>query len=157
MPTMADWYTRIPIFAGMSASALEQLSSSAGVLEFPADELLFSQGEPGRSFYLIESGEVEVFQQVESGQEKSIARLPQGDFFGDMAILECAPRSASVRTTQPSLLHEITTGHLHQLYKDMPDQYSILILNIARDLARRLHKMDDQFSYRKSEDHLSTN
>ncbi|MEM1156862.1 MAG: cyclic nucleotide-binding domain-containing protein [Verrucomicrobiota bacterium] len=149
---MADWYSSIPIFAGISATALEQLSTSAEVLKFQAGRLLFSQGEPGHSFYLIESGEVEVFQVMDGGHEKQIALLPQGDFFGDMAILECAPRSASVRTTQTSLLHEITTADLHQLYKSMPDQYSILILNIARDLARRLHKMDNQFSYRKAAD-----
>jgi len=148
---MADWYTKIPIFAGMSATALEQLSTQAEILEIPAKQLLFSQGEPGRSFYLIETGEVEVFQIEDPGQEKPIACLPRGDFFGEMAILECAPRSASVRTTQASLVHEITSGHLHQLYKSMPDQYSILILNIARDLARRLHKMDNQFSYRKAD------
>jgi CRP-like cAMP-binding protein len=148
-PPMADWYTSIPIFAGMSPVALKQLSSSATILETSAHHTVFSQGEVARSFFLIETGEVEVFQTDSDGQEKTLAHLPQGDFFGEMAILECTPRSATVRTTRPTLLHEITTGHMHDLYKSMPAEYSILILNIARDLARRLHKMDDLFSFRK--------
>lgn len=146
---MAEWYTIIPIFAGMSPDALKQLSITAAILEVPAQQIIFSQGESGHTFYLIETGEVEIFQTEKDGTEKPLARLPQGDFFGDMAILECAPRSATARTIQPSILHEITNSHLHQLYKTMPEQYCILILNIARDLARRLHKMNDQFICQK--------
>ncbi len=147
---MAEWYTPIPIFAGMSPAALELLSDSATIHNIPTHHVVFSEGEPGRSFFLIESGEVEVYQTDSDGTEKPLARLPQGHFFGEMAILECTPRSASIRSTQPALLHEITNSHMHQLYKSMPEQYSILLLNIARDLARRLHKMDDQFIYHKA-------
>lgn len=146
---MTEWYRTIPIFAGMSPEGLKQLSEQAKVSEIASGQIIFQQGEPGRSFFLIESGSVEVFQTESDGTEHPLAVLPQGDFFGEMSILECAPRTASIRATEPSVLHEITTGQLHQLYKTMPDQYSILILNIARDLARRLHKMDNLFSYRK--------
>jgi CRP-like cAMP-binding protein len=77
-----------------------------------------------------------------------IARLGAGDFFGEMCILETLPRAATVETVTESLLSSLSSINFYQFYQAMPEQYSILLLNIARDLSRRLRKLDDAFAAR---------
>ena len=62
--------------------------------EFPAGAVLFEEGQPGRDMYIIVSGEIEIRRQV-GGSERVLAVLPAGEFFGEMAILNGRPRSAT--------------------------------------------------------------
>ncbi|MEM6820956.1 MAG: cyclic nucleotide-binding domain-containing protein [Verrucomicrobiota bacterium] len=147
---MSDWYARIPIFAGLEESALKLLSDQAHVRHYEPGDRVFEQGDTGSTVYLIESGRVNVLEKDSSGKETSLAELPAGDFFGEMAILECSRRSAGIEVIEKAILHELSTTSLYKLFMEAPDQYAILIVNIARDLARRLHKMDEEFIYRRA-------
>ena len=71
-----------------------------------------------------------------------MALLGPGDWVGEMSILDVMPRSASVRALAPSLLLVLTASDLDKLYrKDLPS-YSMLMMNIARELSRRLRVAD---------------
>lgn len=145
---MAAWYARVPILAGLNERALAFLAEKALVQTFEPGSYVFREGEDGHSFFLIETGSVEVIEALGTPYEKSLAVLPAGDFFGEMAILECSKRSASIRVRETAVLHELTGGDLYHLFQAQPDQYAILILNIARDLARRLRRLDREFVLR---------
>ena len=68
------------------------------------------------------------------------------DFMGEMSIIECVTRSASVRALEKTSLFGLRGIDLYRLFQRRPDQYAIVILNIARDLSRRLRALDEKFS-----------
>jgi len=137
------FFKSVPIFAGLSDAAIAHLIGLSEPVSGEPEVILVQEGSPGNAFYLVQSGKVAVVKEDPAGQDVLLATLTKGDFFGEMSIIECMPRSASIRVLEKAELYQIKTGALFKLFKTMPDQYAILILNISRDLCRRLRKMDD--------------
>jgi CRP/FNR family transcriptional regulator, cyclic AMP receptor protein len=136
----------VPIFAGLGDEALTLLFKRAEALKVAQGDLVVKEGEVGSRFFLIKSGEVRVVKKIDSGEEVLLARLGARDFFGEMCILETLPRAASVQATQPTELVSLPSTAFYHLYQARPDQYSILVLNIARDLSRRLRRLDEAYA-----------
>jgi hypothetical protein len=65
---------------------------------------------------------------------------------GEMSIIECVTRSASLRALEKTSLFGLRSIDLYRLFQRRPDQYAIVILNIARDLSRRLRALDEKYS-----------
>jgi len=141
-----EFLQTIPIFAGLNQAALSELSLAAGEAEYPDKEVIVREGEAGDRMFIIHSGRVEVVKYLGSPKETVLAVLGARDFLGEMSIIECVTRSASLRALDPSLLFALKGIDLYRLYRRQPDQYSIVILNIARDLSRRLRAIDERFS-----------
>ena len=80
--------------------------------------------------------------------EVELGRFGPGDFFGEMCILETLPRSATVHAISDTTLYSLNSLTFYHLYEALPRQHSILILNIARDLSRRLRHLDELFAAR---------
>ena len=136
----------VPIFAGMKEDALAVLFQRAETLPAAEGGVIVREGEPGSKFYLIKSGAVRVMKRLGTADEVLLARLAARDFFGEMCILETLPRAASVQAMEASELIALPSGAFYQLYQAQPAQYSILVLNIARDLSRRLRKLDEAYA-----------
>jgi CRP/FNR family transcriptional regulator, cyclic AMP receptor protein len=136
----------VPIFAGLADEALSLLLKRAEETSAAINDIILREGEPGSRFYLIKSGAVRVVKKLGAPDEVLLARLTARDFFGEMCILETLPRAASVQAIEPTELINIPSTAFYHLYKDRPDQYSILLLNIARDLSRRLRRLDDAYA-----------
>jgi CRP-like cAMP-binding protein len=73
-----------------------------------------------------------------------LGRLRQGDCFGEMALLDLFPRSASVRATAPCSALALSTASFHKLYETDVEQFAIVQMNIARELSRRLREADER-------------
>ena len=138
----------VPIFAGLDESALALLTERALKSVEPAGKLILREGEPGNRLFLIGSGTVRICKNFGEANEVELAQLGVRDFFGEMCILETLPRSASVQAVSESTLFSLSSLTFYHLFKQMPDQYSILVLNIARDLSRRLRHLDTAFTAR---------
>lgn len=136
----------VPIFAGLSEETLALFLQRAEHSAVPPGEIIVREGEPGSKFYLIESGAVRVVKKLGSPEEVQLARLEARDFFGEMCVLETLPRAASVLAAVPTEYLAIPSTAFYHLYRAKPDQYSILVLNIARDLSRRLRKLDEAYT-----------
>lgn len=136
----------VPIFTGLEVDALELLLAHARQQEHPAEGLIVREGEPGNSLFLIGNGRVRVCKNFAQPDEVELITMGPKDFFGEMCILETLPRAATVQAITPSTLFALSSGAFHHLYKVMPAQYSILLLNIARDLSRRLRRLDEMFA-----------
>ena len=136
----------IPIFAGLKADALQELANHITEASFPPGALVFREGEPGSELFVICTGRVEVIKHLGEPRETLLAKLQAKDFFGEMAVIERVVRSASVRAAKRTLLLSIRATQLHQLFMNRPDQYAIVILNISRDLSRRLRALDENWS-----------
>jgi signal transduction histidine kinase len=104
---MLDELRQIPLFADLSEEDLEQLYKMAEPVSIPAGQLVLREGDPGDSLYVVLAGELEVTKR-QGGQDVLLAVYKPGQFFGEMALLEQAPRSASVRTLQESRLMVIS-------------------------------------------------
>ena len=136
----------VPIFAGLEVDALELLLAHAKQQDYPAGALVVREGDTGNLLFLIGSGSVRVCKNFESPSEMELVTLGPRDFFGEMCILETLPRSATVQAVSAATLFALPSSAFYHLYKASPDQYSILLLNIARDLSRRLRRLDELFA-----------
>jgi CRP/FNR family transcriptional regulator, cyclic AMP receptor protein len=136
----------VTIFAGLDDSALALLMERAHKTNAPAGTIIVREGEPGNHLYLIASGTVRVCKRFDRTGEVELARLKAGDFFGEMCILETLPRTATVLTGSDAILYALPSVAFYDLFETKPDQYGILILNIARDVSRRLRRLDEIFA-----------
>jgi CRP/FNR family cyclic AMP-dependent transcriptional regulator len=134
---------KIPIFAGLSEEVVTAFADTGRQERVDAGVVIVEQGAPGREMFIVVEGEVAVVKQRRSSEQLTLAALGVGEFFGEMCIIQCMPRSATVRAVKPCLLFALTNGDILRLFRKRPDQFSILILNIARDLCRRLQRLDE--------------
>lgn len=136
----------IHIFAGLSEAVLERLAEQCRELRVEAGETIVEENVMGREMFLIGSGRVRIVSRRFSPAETVLAEIGAGDFFGEMSMIECRRRSASAVAMQPGLLFGLRNTDIYRLFKEWPDQFSILILNISRDLCRRLRVMNELFA-----------
>ena len=88
--------SRVALFSGLNEEDLNRLAEFCVELTFKKDETLIKQGERGVGLYVVVSGEVKIVKKTAGGDELDVALHGSGDFFGEMAVLDDAPRSASV-------------------------------------------------------------
>jgi CRP-like cAMP-binding protein len=113
---------------------------SAGFEDFmarvPAGTVVFSEGEVGTEMYVIQSGTVEVFKKTKRGDEKFLATLEKGDFFGEMSILEDVPRTATARTKTDCELLKINQSTFDEMLRHNGE----IAVRMLRKLSRRLRE-----------------
>jgi CRP/FNR family cyclic AMP-dependent transcriptional regulator len=136
----------IPIFAGVDDAALFSIADTVQESVVPTGSVIVSEGEPGNRMFIVHSGRVEVVKHLAKPNETLLAVFGPKDFMGEMSIIECVTRSASVRAIEETCLFGLRSIDLYHLFQQRPDQYAIVILNIARDLSRRLRALDEKFS-----------
>jgi signal transduction histidine kinase len=116
---MLDELRQVPLLADLSEEDLEQLHQMAETVSIPAGELVLREGDPGDSLYVVLDGELEVTKR-HGKQDVLLAAYKAGQFFGEMALLERAPRSASVRTLRESRLLVISQAAFETLLSCSP-------------------------------------
>lgn len=145
---MSIVWEKIPIFAGLTPEALEFLTRKVQATSAAAEDYIVREGETGNRMFILRSGAVKVLKGRLEGDSMEIARLEAGTFFGEMCILETLPRAASIQAVEPTELGSLSSIAFYEFYRAMPDQYSILVLNIARDISRRLRRLDEIYASR---------
>ncbi len=96
-----------------------------------------------REMFVVVGGELEVVKEGPRGGDVRVALFGPGDWFGEMSILDVQPRSATVRAVAPTMLVRVTNEHVeHLLYRRDLKAYSLLMMNIARELSRKLRVAD---------------
>jgi CRP/FNR family cyclic AMP-dependent transcriptional regulator len=149
-PALFNALAAIPVLAGTTQDAKMLLAQEGLVRDFEPGAWIVREGENGHSLFILVEGDVEVVKNADTPHATALATLHAGTFFGEMCVVDPVPRAASVLTLSPVKAIEIKAGTLHHLFKQMPDQYSIVILNLARDMARRLRTLDEAFAARTS-------
>lgn len=130
------------LFRGLDEATLQVLSAELECDTSAPGQQLVKEGDMANDMFVIVHGEVEVLAQGRHGKV-CVALLGPGDWFGEMAILETQPRSASARALSPTRLLRMTDADVHRLLagRDMR-QYAVLLTNIAKELSRRLRVAD---------------
>ncbi len=119
-PAAAPRLPETPLFSDLEPSAFIQLLTRCALRRYEAGELVVRQGDPGSSFFVLGSGSVRVFRRGETGEVVELARLAEGAFFGEMALLSDAPRSASVEAAEQVEILEFPAAVLRELVTEQP-------------------------------------
>lgn len=134
---------RMPIFAGLRDSALELILDQSETRKFQAGEQLFLEGEPSDSFFVIKTGAV-LIEKDWHGTPIKLRRLGIGDCVGEMSIIDLMGRSASVRAETDCQAIEIPRATLTKLYQHDLEQFTIIMMNMGREVSRRLRTASER-------------
>ena len=131
----------MPIFGGIDANTLELILRQASYIELEQGEHFFHEGESAATMYVLETGSVSVYRAWE-GQQYQLRTLGAGDCFGEMALIDCKSRSASVQALEHCQAIAISTSLFAEIYSAYPEQYTLIYMNMGRELCRRLRDSD---------------
>jgi CRP-like cAMP-binding protein len=138
---------QIPMFAGLSDAHLERVAAIGAEEDHPLGTTLFAEGDPGTKFYVVLSGAVRVSRMVPGMGEEALAILKPGAYFGEMALIEDAPRSAHALVHEHARLFVIAKQDLEELlFVDRELAYELL-WNLVRTLSRRLREANDKMTF----------
>jgi CRP-like cAMP-binding protein len=127
-------FARVPIFKACSRAELIRVARITRIREHPDGDDVIHEGAKGRDFFVILEGEARV---TRAGEE--VATLKRGDFFGELALFDPAPRNATVTAVGKLRLAVLTQPEFHDVLKEETIRDSILT-----GMARRLHELDSQ-------------
>ena len=126
----------IPFFGGLDPDALERLAAGMRSRRFRRGEVIFHIGDPGDALFVIVSGEVKISLPSETGDEAILATLRQGDVFGELALLDGAPRSASASALMPTETVILPRDRFRELIATETGVRDALLASIAGELRR---------------------
>jgi CRP-like cAMP-binding protein len=145
-PDLKAFLLATPFFGGLSEASLDLLVSMLVERHLDGGATVVAEGAPGRSMFIVHSGELVVSKVGDTGHVIRIARLQPGDFFGEMTLIEMQNRSATVVAESPTVLYELTAHELYRYYKADIRAYVMVMQNINRELCRRLRRADDRIT-----------
>jgi len=134
---------QMPIFGAIEDDALRFLLEPVPSITVPAGQFFFRERDPADCMYVLESGRVAVLKDW-AGREMLLRHLDAGDCFGEMALLDLFPRSASVRAVDECRAMALTSAHLYRLFEHNAEQFALVQMNIGREMSRRLRDADEQ-------------
>jgi CRP-like cAMP-binding protein len=133
----------IGLFGGLDDETLIVLARELPLELVGVGTRVVCEGDPARDMFVVVDGELEVLKRTKSGGEVRVAMLGPSSWFGEMSILDVQPRSASVRALAPSRLLRVSAESVDKLlYRRDLKAYSLFMMNIARELSRRLRVAD---------------
>ena len=128
----AESLARIPLLQGVPAEALGQLLRVVRRRSYHRSEVVFHQGDPGDTLHLIRAGRVKIVLPAETGDEVVLAILGPGDCFGEMAVLDGEPRSASVVAMEQVETLALGRQDFRTFFRSSPETAERLVINLAR-------------------------
>jgi len=133
-------FKNIPLFSELTNQEIQLIVTYSKEYRYPKGSIVFHEGDPGDFLLIILSGRVKVVLFGEGEKEVILAILGPGSFFGEMAVLDATPRSATVLTLEPSLFLHIDQGKFSSLIKKYPQ----LAWKIMKHLTSRLREANEQ-------------
>jgi CRP-like cAMP-binding protein len=140
-PTSAD-LGKLPLFGGLPEDALKAFADQADVVGLPSGDSIFRENDPARHLYVLESGSLDVTKRKGEG-ELVLSKIRPGECFVEMSFIDMQPRSATVRATQTCVVWVWPYAAIHDRYCKDSKCYTLLVMNMARELSRRLRRADD--------------
>jgi HD-GYP domain-containing protein (c-di-GMP phosphodiesterase class II) len=134
-----NFMSSTPLFYFLPAPIITQIAERVHLKHFPANTVVFREGEPGDSFYVIKSGHVQVIQLSKDSKEELImAQLDPGDTFGEMALLIGQSRSATIKTSDEVELYQLKRDDFTYLMQYNPE----LLIQMNRLIDQRISLLD---------------
>ena len=127
---------RCRLFGGMGQESLHTIARNLRARRFRRGEVLFHEGDPGDALFIVASGAVKVVVPSEDGEEAILATLGRGDFLGELALLDGAPRSASAIALEATETLALPREQLRALIATEPIIRDALLASLAAELRR---------------------
>lgn len=140
--TRIELLQAMPIFGALRADALQFLLELSRTVTVPAGQYFFREGDQAVRVYVLEAGRVAVLKRWQ-GQALPLHERGRGDCFGEMALLDLFPRSASVRGLEDGSALALTAADLLRLFERDAEQFALIQMKIGRELSRRLRQSDE--------------
>ncbi len=141
-----QFLSRIGIFGGLQPETLSFLLKRARPVRVTKGDVFFHEGDPGGDLYILRSGRADVLKSHSTSAGKTewirIAGLEPGECFGEISLLAVMPRSATVAATEDCDALRLGATDLHALYEADLQQFAMLVMNLGREVARRLWNTD---------------
>ncbi len=132
---------RVSIFRGVHADGLARIASITGEKVYSKKSIIFHEGDQGDTLYILKQGRIKISKITEDGREKTLCILQPGDFFGEMAIFDNMPRSATAEVIDDgAVVFTVSKRDFERLLTEQPS----IALQIIRDLTRRIRQVNQQ-------------
>jgi CRP-like cAMP-binding protein len=139
-PDIRLFLKNIPLFAKLGKRELREIEHLIHRRQYRSQEVIFWQNEPGVGMYIVQSGDVGIYSDYNSPEQKQLALLGQGDFFGEMALLEDNNRSATAVALSEAHLIGVFHPDLFDLFDRKPELGVKVLSTLAGMLSLRLRK-----------------
>jgi CRP/FNR family cyclic AMP-dependent transcriptional regulator len=126
----------VPLFDGLSTDTIAKIESRAVPRNYPRNAVVISEGDEATSMFIILSGSVKVYHTEADGKETILNTQGPGPHFGDLALVDDAPRSASVMTLEPSRLLVLSKAAFKECLEESPEVGYHLVQALARQVRR---------------------
>lgn len=128
---------KMPIFGGVRSQSLEMILDASEEVDFSGGDYFFREGEVGQFIFVIETGTA-VVERRWGDTPIILGRLKSGDCFGEMSLIDLQRRSASVKAESDCHVIQIPFRALLRLCQSDVEQYTMVMMNLAREVSRRL-------------------
>ena len=140
---------QLATFGALSCESIQWLLNEGRLLQTTENEIIFEPGQPGNSFFVILDGDISYYR-CQDKQDNFIRQYESGHEIGFVSTIALHERLGKAVTQNASLLLEIDTDMFNRFYEADPKSFGILLLNLSREMARTIGKMDAKINLLKS-------
>ena len=141
--TMIELLKELPVFEGLSQRELIAIERIIHQRRYNAGEMIFGEDMLGAGMYIVKEGEVAITKKVNKNKEIELAVIGERNFFGEMALIDEMPRSASAKAKKDTVLFAFCKPDLENIMERNPKVAAAIITNIARLVCKRLVKANE--------------
>jgi len=131
---------KVPLFGQLSPAELDRVAEITRERSYPRNSVILFEDDPGDALYVVAKGQVKVVLIGEDGREVILSVLGEGDFFGEMSLIDEEPRSAHVIAMEDSNLLVIRREDFQSILQQSPG----IAMGLLRELSRRLRRVDEK-------------
>lgn len=136
-----QFLSRVPLFAGLNDRQLEHIARRLVEREYPAGQAIVTQGAGGEGFFIVVSGRAQAIRERADGAKIIVNTFGPADFFGELALLDDGPRTASVVTTEPTRCLALTRWDFLAALREDPEMAITVLQELAQRFRRALEMM----------------
>jgi signal transduction histidine kinase len=137
-----DHFSKNRLFEGIRPELLEEVAPELRIVRLHEGDVIFREGDPGDSLYLVGSGSVQISKRGRGGNQETLAFIQSGNFFGEMALLDGEPRSAMATAAEETILGTVTEETFQHILELAPNR---LHMNFLRSVSERLRQVNSHF------------
>ena len=136
---------KVELFLDLNDREIQTLAGSSKEENFADGNVIFKEGDTGGKMYIITEGNVKIYKTLLTGQRKTLASLKPGDLFGELAVFDGLPRSATAVASGSAALISIETGGLTAIFRANAEMGIKIMASMIKNVSKRLRVTDEKF------------
>jgi CRP-like cAMP-binding protein len=144
---LVHFLQKLTLFSEFTDKEVEQVLDYSQLHEIPGDEEVFREGGPSVRFFIVQEGEIAIYKSVGGGQRRILTNLGSGTIFGELALFDDEPRSATACSTSPTNLISFEVKLFRTFLENNPGIATKFQKKIIRTLCQRLRKTNEKLNH----------